>query len=814
MKAESSQLPGAAHAEAFRFVRGQWPTRTCRLMDQLHGVASDWLRAPLHRTLDDFAARLFELGEHARSGIDLQSHMGSREKLLQARQLIDTRFMQGLGDTLNRIGKRCGHPETATTRQPLSLVVPAEQEMSAALDKVAARGVACGGSALFELDYRLAVLIGSPPLEGPANPLGPHALATSFHDAIAPLDLTNEHKLQLLACFDRTLLQNCAALYEQINRHLLADGILPCLQAYSIPAQPARAASADAPAHDRGPTSTSPSLERPTAPDEPIAVLDNLRELLAQRHHGQAGDNRIGGSQVVTTEALQTALGALQQHFTQITEHASRELRSAQRLRKELLSQLDADQAPDMPPAQLSREQDDTIELVAMLFEQLAGQVRGSSSAHTMLGQMQIPMLRMAIADHDFFEQREHPARRVLDTVAEVANDWLDTATGEPDRGLETRLEQLIERANREPPSAGLYTSLLADIEQNLNALKLRADAAERRHVETMRARERLDRARARATELMNERFARSDSEPHGLLRALLDRAWTDVLSLTLLRHEEHDPEHKACLAITDQLLGLAPVSDREQLQQDVQAGLHQIGMADAEASQVAQRLVMPESKRAHDGDAPSTTELLIRLKAHQRLGGQRPAGVDRLGLQPVPAANDAPDTTANQPTRSNKDHETSVPPATAPPVRAASPPVHKTSAPKPHASKPGRSRPASTKSKADPAADDPRAASLRRHLRALPFGTWFEFTNPASGRVTRHKLAWYSPMSGQALFVTRRGQRGGELSLDELAAHIAKGQVREVPVAQESLLDRAWRNLTSNLHRSDKPPFRRGMQT
>ena len=94
-----------------------------------------------------------------------------------------------------------------------------------------------------------------------------------------------------------------------------------------------------------------------------------------------------------------------------------------------------------------------------------------------------------------------------------------------------------MERASREPPSAGLYTALLADIQQHLALLTRKAQTAERRHVEAMQGRERLDQARQRASALIGERFAQSP--PRGLLRALLDRAWSDVLALTLLRHGE-----------------------------------------------------------------------------------------------------------------------------------------------------------------------------------------------------------------------------------------------------------------------------------
>jgi hypothetical protein len=360
----------------------------------------------------------------------------------------------------------------------------------------------------------------------------------------------------------------------------------------------------------------------------------------------------------------------------------------------------------------------------------------------------------------------------LLGKLAETLDTWVDGANGEADRQLVAKLGQLVERAQQEPPSAGLYTSLLADIEHHLMQLVRKAQAAERRHVEAMQGRERLEQARRRADELMAERFA--IVSPRGLLRTLLERAWTDVLALTLLRHDEHSEAFLHQLRITDQLLGQFPVKDPIALRQEVEAGLQQIGMHADEAEQVAQRLISVEtpppvvaqpvafdsSKSVVEApapapvphiapapvtatktpaprlaDPPSATDLAIRLKQRQRLGEHR--------------AEEAPATQA----------------AVVPPLGL-------------------------------------REARIHNHLRQLPFGTWFEFTDQATGKSVQQKLAWFSPVSGNSLFVNRRGQRNDVMNLQELARAIADGRVREMPAHEEKLIDRAWHALTTTLLR------------
>lgn len=736
---QDRRRPLASHQDA-RPSGGRWPVRVQQLLETSYTLCVEGLHEPLRRCLGEFEQQLFALADRARGPGEQQDCFASRQRVLQGRAAFEQRFMQQLGTAFNDIDVVAGKPEAAADSKPwqsLELVDPAEQELSMALEQLGARGEVRHSGVLYELGYRLAVLIGAPPLEGLALPLGPQALAHACLQASADLELPRPHQLLLLQRFDQWVIQPLAPLYASVNAQLQADGILPQLRSVSIPrhiGKRARPAAIETEvASDEAPPAGTTSAATGGGSGGSIEVLESLRDLLAQRRAGQGGTGQPAG-RAASEDELQAALGALQQHLAQVTDHASRELRSAARLREELLTQLNLGKPSGAPATELSNEQGDTVELVAGLFEQLGQQLQHGGNARHLLSELQLPVLRMAVADQAFFEKREHPARQLLDTVAAAANDWLDGSDDESNRPLANKLEQLVSRANQEPPSAGLYTALLADIEHHLALLTRKAQAAERRHVEAAQGRERLDQARHRAGELMAERFAQSP--PRGLLRALLDRAWSDVLALTLLRHGEDSEAFNAQLVITDQLLGRLPTNDRPQLQQDVENGLQQIGMHAEEAVQVAQRL-LGAGKPDPAVDLPSATDLALRLKQHQRLGEQQSA-----------------------------------------PPREPATVVRPAQAPEP----------------------SPRERRIEEHLRSVPFGSWFEFVDPANGQINRRKLAWYSPMSGRCLLVSRRGQRGEEMNLSQLAHEIATGHACEVPERRDSLLDRAWRSLTGSL--------------
>lgn len=738
----------------------RWPTRAQGLLDTTLRLCFDHLHEPLRICLRQFDAQLFALADHSSSFGDQQQALTVRERVLQGRSALEARFLDHLTHNFEHIDATPAAADDAgDSWHTLALVDPAEQELASTLEQLGSRNEGRHAGVLHELGYRIAVLVGAPPLDGEDLPLGPHALAQGFHDASLPLGLPLEQQLQLLRTFDRYVMQTLAPLYETVNAQLRKDGILPQLRSISLPRHlPGRS---QPPSSFTEPAKAGTEDGQPAAtPSAPIEILESLRNLLTQ-HRAAAGGNPVYGGigRAASTDELQTALGALQQHLRQVTDQASRELRSAALLQEELLTQLNAGKSADAPRTQLSGEQRDTVELVAMLFEQLGKQLQQGGSARTLLGNLQLPVLRMAVADRGFFEHREHPARQLLETVTAAANDWLDGSDDETSRQLAGKLEHLVTRASEEPPSSALYTVLLADIEHHLALLSRKAKAAERRHVEAAQGRDRLDAARHRATEIMAERFALSP--PRGLLRALLERAWSDVLALTLLRHGEDSAAFRARLVITDQLLGRVPTVDHQQLQHDVETGLQQIGMHEDEALQVAQRLLGGTPVTTPGTEQLSTTDLALRLKQRRRLG----------------------DITGDE-----------QPAATPVPTPAAAPTSASTPAPGPTSS-------------AHTEPTDPRQILVERHLRQLPFGTWFDFADASGGAVVRRKLAWYSPMSGRCLLVTRRGLRTEDITLTHLASEIANGRVHEVQPVRDSLVDRAWRGLTSVLRQGTPRP-------
>ena len=714
----NEQAPSVVHT---KHPREHWSTRAQRLIGEILNLCEIWLDEPLRLCLGDFDVRLHDKAEHTRSHLSQQLYLTTRQSLLQGRKKFDQHFIGRLHQAFDELGVR---QKPASTSFPLSLSLldSADHDLIVALDQLVARSEARGGQVLVELGYRLGVLVGAPPLEAAAMPLGPQAVTTAFREACKALGLPSNHELLLVQSLESSLMQRLGQLHEMVNAHLLADGILPKLRAFSLPREAPRrertARPKSAPAESQAPPVEAIPNKRPVA-------SGGLRGLLASQRADRV-------DRPATTDELQSALRALQKPHSPLSYHVGHELFSSQRLREELLIQLNARHPSGTARTYISPEHDDTVELVARLFEQMDRQLPPDGDSKALLSGLQLPLLRAAISDHQFFEQHDHPVRQLLDKMTEAMHDWLDDdVDGEVAHDLRPRFEQLVERANHGSQRSGLYTGLLADIEQNVAQWRNSAQIMERRQVEAMQDHDQLEQARHRVTRLLEERLAQTP--PGHPLRELLDHTWADVLALTLLRQGEESEVFATRLVLTDQLLGHLPVGDRRRLGQNVQTSLEQIGMAADEASQIAQQLI--EAGRDHGG---SGVAQWLRREQPQR--------------------------SSEQVTRNSAAGEVGAELGLG------------------------------------------EQQTLQR-LNQLSDDSWFEFVDPVSGRIRQRKLAWYSPLSGRSLFVTRRGQRADEMSLRQLTEALIGGRARELPAKSDTLLDRAWQALTDGLRQSPLTP-------
>ena len=110
-------------------------------------------------------------------------------------------------------------------------------------------------------------------------------------------------------------------------------------------------------------------------------------------------------------------------------------------------------------------------------------ETRTEGIAQQLLANLQVPLLRIALSDSNFFTVRNHPARRLLNLVLETANLWLDRSDEKFDHALNQRLQRSVKRVVEDNTGdMGVIEKEADDLDTHLKLISRRAEIAERRN--------------------------------------------------------------------------------------------------------------------------------------------------------------------------------------------------------------------------------------------------------------------------------------------------------------------------------------------
>ncbi|MGH8153332.1 MAG: DUF1631 family protein, partial [Rhodanobacteraceae bacterium] len=563
--------------------------RARHLLAQQLDECGELLTPLLRSVLDDLEHELFRIGEQSSGGQVQHEAMEALKALRDQRPLFQGRLMARLEHRFAAIGTADAVDAggTAPASRDLSLVDPREFDESMALDDLSTRTELHAGNAIFDLCHRYAVLLATPPLDSDALPPGPGVLAAVLAEAATASGLGRDQRLLFYRLCDRRLFGVAEAFYGRLNEHLKAAGILPDLRNY-LPRQARSRArqgepeptaeTPDIPA-DSAPIAPALNYTAPAAP--PMRELHGLLEARRRALNPEAAAAVAQHTAFASMPELQEALAALQAMPSRRADP-----HPGQRLTTDLMAQLKR-HAQDGQAPQLQPEHRDAVDLVGLLYDRLLTETRTEGVAQQLLSSLQVPLLRVALADSDFFTVRNHPARRLLNLVLETANLWLDLGGDRFDTALHQRLKRSVDRVAADfQGDMGVIRREADELETHLKLISRRAEIAERRQVEAAQGRDRLHDARATATRAIGKRL--EGKAPPPLARALLENAWSDALTLTLLREGEDSDAYRSRLAVVDQVLGPSAGRDNDKLASELVHGLTQVGLQAGEADHIA----------------------------------------------------------------------------------------------------------------------------------------------------------------------------------------------------------------------------------
>lgn len=398
-----------------------------------------------------------------------------------------------------------------------------------------------------------------------------------------------------------------------------------------------------------------------------------------------------------------------------------------------------------MPQGSLSRNDESTIDLLSAVFDTVFRDQSISPETRELIRFLQIPVLKAALVDKNFFFQEAHPARRLLELLSRLG--W-EQRKG-PDDPLYEAMQRSVDRVGRDyEQELSVFTEAVNELEASIQAEEKAAAAAIAAPIAAALKQEKLAESNKLAKNAVALRIG--TGEVIAVVEAFLEQRWVSVLTIAYsIEDDKPGAVNNATKTMDDLIWSVRPKlkpEDRKQLIAKLPGLLSTLNKwLDVIKWQDADRLqFFAELAECHASIVRAPLELSPERQLEISMQVAQQAAERRLQLQAKAEAEEQ--------------------------ARAEQPP---------------------------PAPEEEDAII---EVDGLTRGMWLEFANDEGGS-RKVKLAWISPLRTLYIFSTAARQEAFSMSGTELATRFREGSARAlraegvVTVALSAALSRSADN-------------------
>ncbi len=175
------------------------------------------------------------------------------------------------------------------------------------------------------------------------------------------------------------------------------------------------------------------------------------------------------------------------------------------------------------------------IEICALLFQSILTEDRIPAALRVWFARLQMPVLRVAVGEPDFFATVEHPARRLIDRMGACVMGF-DSATRGVDDALEREIKRIVQVVEAYPDTGRrVFQTVLTEFEKWLENFFTKDNEATRKGVSLSQQVEQRETLAIQYTielrRMLNEMPVQEG------VRQFLFQIWADVLATTAVRY-------------------------------------------------------------------------------------------------------------------------------------------------------------------------------------------------------------------------------------------------------------------------------------
>lgn len=610
-----------------------------KLLAGCHQLILERLGRAIPGMMDQVDDSLFELAEKADTNRTQAHYFEAMREVRLKRTAMEDLYREKLATSFEEKMSRSrnSHPDFQLPDQHefnLGLVDNEDLEESLAVTNMVAKIKMRCKEELFGFDTRVGQLLNNPNLSEDDNPLGPKTVCDAFKNACDRIQAGIEVKLIVLKLFDKHVVSEAADIYTELNAYLIKHGVLPKLPT-TIKKRPAKRPNSQLRADPR---TTEPATRGERGFFEPIP--DNQRVAGGGPNwdgsgpsSDSSGNSRMAGTRVGLEQLIhQLTYGVeiYRDDFDTTYDRFSGEdvLRSLTSLQQggesgigDIDSALVASGTVNVLPriksssvaTSLSHVDNIMIDVVSMMFDFILEDREIAPVMKALIGRLQIPILKVAILDKQFFSSRTHPARVLLNKLGEAALQASTSASDELHDVVERSVEHIL---NGFTDELGVFDTALQMLEQTLSNEAEQAADQTADYAKALLKAEQLKQAGVRAHDEIEKRLAKPKVAP--FVREFLAGYWKELLCLAYMKEGEVGDGWRAGLDTMDDLLwSVAPkpiAEDRARLSsllprllEKLRTGTAQIAMTHAEQERFLSRLAKVHISIVTPGAEPET---------------------------------------------------------------------------------------------------------------------------------------------------------------------------------------------------------------
>ncbi len=176
---------------------------------------------------------------------------------------------------------------------------------------------------------------------------------------------------------------------------------------------------------------------------------------------------------------------------------------------------------------ELSPKQNKTLDLMGMVYDEIENDQSIDTHIRSSFNAINVPLLRMAVNDDNFFTDAAHPARKFMELLVESSQKWHGT-------NVIKKIHQYSDSAAKAfDGSTSSFVNALEELTEYLDVTQNRAEKAEQKWISAAQGKEKMELTKTQVEAHLDEILKGCDVK---FIRDIIHHVWKDSLTLTLLR--------------------------------------------------------------------------------------------------------------------------------------------------------------------------------------------------------------------------------------------------------------------------------------